>query len=49
MVDNLTYLPGLGNSDHACIALDLILPSGNVIDSDDPPIDKMNTVLILIT
>ena len=37
MVDNLRYLPGLGNSDHVCIAFDLILPSSYAIDSDDPP------------
>ena len=35
-VDNLTYLPGLGNSEHVCISFDLILPFCHV-DSDDSP------------
>jgi len=36
IVDNLSYLPGLGNSDHVCIALDLVFPSRHAIDSDEP-------------
>jgi len=37
MIENLTYLPGLGNSDHLCISYDLITPSSQVIESDDVP------------
>jgi len=37
MIENLTYLPGLGNSDHLCISYDLITPLSQVIESDDVP------------
>jgi len=38
----LKIMVGLGNSDHVCIAFDLVLPSSHVIDS---PIDTMYMVL----
>jgi len=37
IVDNLSYLPGLGNSDHMCITFDFVLHFNHAIDSDDPP------------
>ena len=38
MIDNLTYLPGLENSNHVSISFDLIATSFcHVIDSDDLP------------